>query len=218
MGVFVQAPFWTIGARRAPLPHVVSVVVTPPALEPLTLDEGKARAGLNWPDGDPRDDQMRGFIAAARQQVERDTGLALLTQTRDIYLDTIGGYALDLPSQARPLQSVTSVKWTDTAGAVNTFDPASYVVDLGDARIGLALGAVWPTDLRPFQPFVVRVVSGWTSPEVLLAQEPLLVHAVGLLTAHYATLGRDLASADRASEVPYGYAQAIEPYCRVTLP
>lgn len=212
MGVFVQAPFWAIGARRAPLPHAVSVVVTPPAVEPLSLDEGKARAALQWPDGDPRDDLMRGFIAAARAKVEQDTGLALLTQTRDIYLDAIYGYELELPAQARPLQSVTSVKWTDTAGAVNTFNPTQYVVDLASARIGLALGAVWPTDLRPFQPYVIRVVAGWTSPDVLLAQEPLLVHAVGLLTAHYSTNGRDVA------KVPDGYAEVIESYCPVTLP
>lgn len=213
MGILFRSSQWPIAT-----PTVTSVLVDPPAEEPLTLDEAKGRAGLNWPAGDPRDVMMRGFIAAARSKVEKDTGLALLTQTRDIYLDAVFGYALTLPSQSRPLKSVTSIKWTSYAGVVNTYDPANYVVDLASSRIALAVGSVWPTDLRPFQPWVIRIVSGWTTADELLAREPLLVHAVGMLTAHYATLGRDLASIDRVSEVPYGYYESIEAYCPVTLP
>src|SRR5258705_9577128 len=82
---FIQPPFWAQGPRAyAVAPHAVSVLVTPPALEPLTLDQGKLRAGLDWVAGDPRDALMTGFIQAARSQVEQDTGLALLTQTRDV--------------------------------------------------------------------------------------------------------------------------------------
>jgi uncharacterized phiE125 gp8 family phage protein len=215
---FIQPPFWSHPDQRAQVaPHAVSVLVTPPVLEPLTLDQGKLRAGLDWVAGDPRDALMTGFIQAARSKVEQDTGLALLTQTRDVYLDAISRSLIDLPAQCRPLQSVTSVKSTDTAGVVNTLDPANYVVDLASGRIGLAVSGVWPSDLRYVQPFVIRIVSGWASVDLLTAAAPGLVHAVGLLTAHYATLGRDLASIDSTTAVPYGYEDAIAPYVQVVV-
>jgi uncharacterized phiE125 gp8 family phage protein len=207
-------------SRASTPPHAVSVLVTPPVLEPLTLLEAKLRAGLEWTPGDPRDALMTVFLAAARSKVETDTGLALLTQTRDVYLDALPGSVITLPRGARPLQSVTSFKSTDTAGVVQTLDPSQYVVDLASGRVGLALGGSWPSDLRPFQPYVLRIVAGWASVALLTAAEPMLVHLVGRLTAHYATLGRDLASAGNLSvtEVPFGYEDDIAAYRPVVVP
>lgn len=187
-------------------------------VEPLTLVEGKLRAGLDWVGGDPRDGLMTGFIAAARSKVEQDTGLALLLQTRDVFFDALPRQGpIVLPAQSRPLQAVTSIASIDTSDSVNTLDAANYVVDLASGRIGLSLLSVWPTDLRPFQPWAIRIVSGWPSVAALQAAAPLLVHAVGLLTAHYATLGRDLASLDPATEVPQGYADVISSYVPVVV-
>jgi len=65
-----------------------------------------------------------------------------------------------------------------------------------------------------------QVVAGWPNAAILLAEVPLLVHAVGLLTAHYATLGRDLALAGMRGAmetVPMGYEEAIAPYRLMVL-
>lgn len=214
---FIQPPFWASNWSQATAPHAVSVLVTPPVLEPLTVAEGKLVAGLDWTAGDPLDALMTRFIAAARWKVERDTGLALLTQTRDVYLDAIQGSTITLPSQSKPLQSVTSFKSTDTAGVVNTLDPSNYVVDLPSARVALAIGGAWPTDLRPSQPYVLRLVSGYASVALLTAAEPMLVHLVGRLVAHYATLGRDLVTIDPVNDTPFGYEDDIAPYRPVTV-
>ncbi|MEO8680286.1 MAG: hypothetical protein ABI665_14645 [Vicinamibacterales bacterium] len=193
-------------------------VVRTIAVEPLTLVEGKLRAGLDWVGGDPRDALMLGFIAAARSQVETDTGLALLTQTRDVYLDAVSpGAAISVPALCQPLQTVLSITAIDTAGVPQVLDPAQYVVDAASGRIGLALGGAWLTDVRPFQPWVIRLVAGRASVAELQARDPKLVHAVGLLTAHYATLGRDLASTGSAALVPMGYDDAIASYVPVSV-
>jgi uncharacterized phiE125 gp8 family phage protein len=193
------------------------VLVTAPTWEPLTVAQGKLRAGLEWADGDPRDDLMRGFIAAARSKVEQDTGLALPEQTRDIYLDAVRGI-LTLPALSKPLQALTSITSTDSAGVPHVLDPAIYVVDLASARIGLALTGAWPTDLAPFQPYVLRIVAGWATVELLTADAPLLVHAVGLLTAHYATVGRDLTTVGTIiTTTPEGYEAAIASYVPVVV-
>lgn len=183
-------------------------------VEPLTLAEGKLRAGLDWTTGDARDALMSGFISAARAKVEQDTGLALLTQVRDVYYDAIGGAVLALPSQSKPLQAVVSVSSVDTDGVTNVLATDQYLVDTASGRIGLSDAGAWPTDLRTFQPYVVRIVAGYAS---IAAIPPLLIHAVGLLTAHFATLGRDLASVDQASLVPMGYEDAIAAYVPVTV-
>jgi hypothetical protein len=188
-----------------------SVLVTPPAQEPLTLEEGKLRAGLSWATTDPpdpRDQLMRDHIAAARGQVERDTGLALLTQTRDVYFTTIGDGLIALPCQALPLQSIDSVTpieptsaptWRSGAWTV-TGNP-HWVESLGGATTGVA-----------------RCVVGWIDPADLRTKEPLLFQAVGLLTAHFATLGRDLAGTDSMNVVPMGYEDAIGSYRLIWIP
>lgn len=186
-------------------------------IEPLTLTEGKLRAAVDWVAGDPRDALMTAFITAARSKVEQDTGLALLSQTRDVYVDAIPGPVFNLPALSKPLQAVISVSSIDTAGAVHVLDASNYVVDYASARLGLSTAGIWPTDLRPFQPYVIRIVSGWPSVASLKAEAPLLMHAVGLLTAHYATLGRDLASSDPTSAVPQGYEDAISSYVPVVV-
>jgi hypothetical protein len=181
---FVSTPW------QSPL-SVSSVLVEGPTEEPFTLDEAKLLAGLDWDAGDPRDDLMSGFIAAARSQVEQDTGLALLTQTRTVTITAPYGGAVPLPVQALPVQSITDPTGSDVIGA-----PPSVLT-----------AGTW------------LIVSGWPDAATLQAEAPLLRHAVGLLIAHYATLGRDLATIDAAVvTIPYGYAEAIAPYQLVWVP
>lgn len=184
--------------------------------EPLTLDEGKLRAGLDWVAGDERDALMEAFIAAARQKVELDAGVSLLSQVRDVFYDALADPSVILlPPGARPLDEVLSFNFINSAGTEQTVPPADYIVDHYGARISLVAGKSWPSDLRTFQPYRVRIVSGWPDP---IAIPPLLMHAVGLLTAHYATAGRDLATVGTiVSTTPYGYDEAIAPFIQVVL-
>jgi len=188
---FVPAP-WTSPQS------VWSVLVEAPTAEPLTLDEAKLRAGLDWLPGDPRDAMLADWIAAARAQVEQDTGLALLTQTRDVYLSpTCAGSVVPLPSQCQPVQSIDELAPTRRVG-VPPFRPG--------ASLWFAASAV--VDDGP----TFRVVAGWPDAATLRRQAPSLLHAVGLLVAHYATLGRDLARTDETTPVVFGYDAAIAAY------
>lgn len=185
-------------------------------VEPLTLAQGKLRAGLDWTDGDPRDDLMKGFITTARQHVEKRTERALLSQTRDVYMDALPGWIIEMPSLCTPLQAVVSVAWIDTANAPHILDPSTYVVDLVSGRIGLTMGWNWPSGLRAFQPWQLRVVAG--APTIAQIPAPLL-QAVGLLVGHLATLGRDLALTTSAIiSVPQGFEDLIAPWVPVALP
>jgi uncharacterized phiE125 gp8 family phage protein len=212
---------WPSHWGRATAPHAVAVLFAPPVLEPFTLAEAKLRAGLEWADGDPRDALMTSFMATAVAKVQKDTGVALLPQTWDVFADRLSGQSVPLPW--RPVQSVTWVKSIDSAGVTNTLAAGQYVLDPSSvaptpARLGLADTGVWPTDLRGFQPWMVRIVVGCLSLADLTAKAPELVQAVGLLIAHYATVGRDLTTGDASiTTTPLGYADLIAPYELVTL-
>jgi len=136
--------------------------VTPPASEPVTLAEAKLHVRQ---DLDTDDTLITGLITAAREEVERICWHALLTQTWELVLDRWpAGDAIELPRP--PLQSVTSVKYTDSSGAETTWSAANYVVDTDSTpgRIVLAYSVTWPTVvLQPTGGIRVRYVAGWTS-------------------------------------------------------
>jgi len=190
---FIDAPWY--------LPPVVSALVTAPTEEPLTLAEGKLRAGLDWLDGDPRDDLMKAHIAAARAKVEFDTGLALLEQTRAItFYESVSWDCgiVPLPMQSLPLQSLT--------------DPDGNPFPMARWRSGFAQRMSILQFDSGFQSGTWTAVAGWPDKAVLLAEAPLLVQAVGLLVGHYATVGRDLTTAGSIATTPMGYRDCIDPY------
>jgi len=192
---------------RQPL-SCYSVLVTPPVEEPITVAQAKLRAGLDWPATDPREALVPDMIAAARHLVELETGLALLTQTRDIYFCPYDPtMPLPLPSQSTPLQSIEDIV---------AWDPVAPMPTLGRAVRPLQ-AAVLPqaTEWAPGPGARMRIVSGWPSVEALQAEAPTLVHAVALLVAHMLTLGRDLAitgAVAAISETPQGFEDCIAPH------
>lgn len=178
---------------------VTSTLLEPPTDEPLTLTEAKLRAGLDWTAGDPRDGLMTAMIAAARAKVEADTSLALLTQTRRITISVDAGAVIPIPAQAMPCQSITPEDAPSARAVIHWLRTGAW-------SFPAAVTGSW------------IVVSGWPSPAALLAEAPLLVHAVGLLVAHLATLGRDLASIDEPYLNPLGYEDAIAPFRQMWIP
>lgn len=213
---FVQPPFWATGHRGPSILRTTSVVVTPPATEPLTLAEAKLRAGQTWADGDARDALLQQCIVAARMKVEGDTGLSLITQTRDVTLSAAPfSWTLRLPALSSPLQSITSITSVDTSDVPHVLDVSQYAVDLPGGRIGLTYAGAWPSDLRPTNPITIRLVAGFGAAADVPA--PLAL-AVGMLAAHYFTAGRDAVQIGRGVEVaPLGYDHLIEQYQQVSL-
>jgi len=185
-----------------------SLLAVPPTEEPITAAEAKLRAGLDWPTTDPREALMAQYIAAARNLVERETGLALLTQTREIYFCPYDPTApIPLPPQSTPLQSFTVDAWT----------PVAFPVPIGMARPVLGMMPMTTDWLLPAGTVGAKltVVAGWPSVDALKAEAPTLIHAVGLLVAHMLTLGKDLAitgAVAAISETPQGFEDCIAPH------
>lgn len=101
------------------------VLVTAPVIKPVTLDEVKAQLDVDY---DDKDDLIDGLIAAATGYLDGWSGIlgrALCTQTwREDYNDFRSFMRLPL----FPVISITSVKYTNTAGVEQTIAGANYTL------------------------------------------------------------------------------------------
>jgi uncharacterized phiE125 gp8 family phage protein len=101
------------------------ILLAGPAAEPITLAEAKAHLRV---DGAAEDALIASLIITSRLHIEAALGLALITQSWSYRLDAWPkGGIVGLP--IRPLQSITAVRVTDSAGTAETIEPARYLLD-----------------------------------------------------------------------------------------
>jgi uncharacterized phiE125 gp8 family phage protein len=132
-------------------------LITPPAEEPVTLQE--ARAHLRLESGE--DEYLAGLIKTARRYCESFQGRAYITQTWDLFLNCFPCGCIKVPLP--PLQSVTFIKYKDGAGILQTLDPSEYLVDAFSepGLIGLAYGKSWPPTYPEANAVQIRFVAGY---------------------------------------------------------
>lgn len=155
--------------------------VTAPSAEPVTLAEAKLHLRV---DGTDEDDYIASLITVARITCELEARRAFITQTFDLFRECWPEDELWIPRP--PLQSVTSLSYTDYTGNVTTLVAnTDYLVDANSepGRILPAYGKFWPTAiLQPGAAIKVRFVAGYGQ----AAQVPATYkHAIKLLVGHY---------------------------------
>ncbi len=140
--------------------RVHSVVTTPPQDEPITVDDLRMHSKI---DDTTEDAWAMVAIAAARQRIEEETGLALMRQTRTAYLDRFPRGVIKLP--APPLISIVSVKYIDTDGAQQTLSSSVYQSDnkREPGRFGLAYGQSWPSTRTQMNAVEIAYLCGYGS-------------------------------------------------------
>ncbi len=130
------------------------------AIEPITTLE--ARKQVELPDSNARhDDYLDGLIKAARKRTENFTGRAWINQTFELVLDGFPSRVLKLPRP--PLQSVTSIKYIDTDGVLQTLSNTLYIVGKKSqpGRISPAFNEVWPTTQNRIEAVIIEYVAGF---------------------------------------------------------
>lgn len=213
------------------------VLVTAPAIQPVTLDEAKAQLRLEL-DNAEQDGAVAGFIAAGTAFVESYTGRALITRTYRGFLDhwpvdprlsTAVPYApaLGLPwpgngfaaYQRRavelprpPLQSIDYIKTYDDADVATIMDPASYFVDPNSTvgRAVLRTNATWPIPGRAANGIELQWVAGFGDTADLVPDD--FKHAILLMASHFnehreAVVGVD--NRDSSAPLPLGVLDAL---------
>jgi len=183
-------------------------LVTPPAIEPVALVDAKEWCRVTGADDD---DLVETLVAAARKHVEALTGRALITQTWDTFLD-----AFPCEIRLRPrVQSVTTVKYTDTNGVQQTLASSEYTVDAKSepGYIVPAYGKVWPSTRCVPNAVEVRHVCGYGSDVESIAQEAEdLLSAIKILVSTLDKNRESVITGTIVAQLPMSFRQLISGY------
>jgi uncharacterized phiE125 gp8 family phage protein len=134
-------------------------IITAPVAEPITTAEAKAHLHVTGSDDDT---YIAALIVSAREGAEHLTGRALMTQTLELALDEFER-TIKLPRP--PLATITSVKYLDQSGVLQTMAEASYLLDSHSEPAALlpAYGASWPAVRCQKNTVLVRYQAGYAS-------------------------------------------------------
>lgn len=129
------------------------------------------------------DAYIEDLVEVAAKKAEAWTRRKLLTTEVTGYLEAWpAGDAIVLPYGN--LQSVTSVKYTDTAGDQSTFSSDNYIVETGSepGRIVLGYGKNWPGGaLYPSNPIEIVFTCGYGDEGTDV--DSLIIHAIKIMIA-----------------------------------
>ncbi|RDI51228.1 head-tail connector protein [Microvirga subterranea] len=187
-------------------------LITPPAVEPVTLDEVKDHLRVT---NDLEDDLLSNLITTARQKLDGPRGLlgrALITQT---WTATLDGFprVIDLPFA--PVSAVSAITYRDTTGIEQTLAADAYMVAglLDDhlTAISPVCGKSWP--FIPYSPGRVSVTftAGYgDAPEDV--PEPIRT-AIKMLVGHlYKNREAVTVASGSMMETPIGWQDLVADY------
>jgi uncharacterized phiE125 gp8 family phage protein len=181
------------------------VVVTPPAIEPVTLPQVKLHARVDHNDDDGLLEQK---ATAARQYVERFLGRPLISTTFDLFYDAFPLGVITLPKS--PVLSVTEIEYLDADGAeMSLVEGDDYTVDVASGRIAPG-DAGWPSTDSVVSSVRIRFVAGYgaTADEVPLPLREAVLQLAAQLYEH-----REAALyGQTAAPLPYGVDDILSEY------
>lgn len=200
-------------------------LITDPSVEPVSVDDLKAHSRVTLNDEDA---VIAGYISAAREYIEGQTGRALAIQTREASFDEflarhrsphhrpVHGFINQMmPGYIRqfndvihlglsPLISVESVKYLDEYGVEQVLDQSNYIANVRSepGTIQPAIGKQWPATASIVDSVRVTYVCGYETPPAILRQ------AILFLAAHWYEQRQPLNSGN-VSEIPHTLASII---------
>jgi uncharacterized phiE125 gp8 family phage protein len=189
------------------------ILISGPAVEPVTLAEAKAHLRV---DTNAEDTLIASLIVTARLQVEAAAGLALVTQGWSWLRDAWPPCAtLDLP--LRPVQSIAAVRLYDESGAATTLDPASYFLDGAGAppRLVRQGALTWLKPGRVANGIEIAFTAGY-GPTAADVPAPIR-QAILLLVAHWYEHRSPVEDGTRAEPVPGMVSELLAPYRTMRL-
>jgi uncharacterized phiE125 gp8 family phage protein len=187
-----------------------SILLTAPAVEPLTLAEAKAYLRVETPDDD---DLIAALIAGARIHVEAETRRALITQSWRLSRDAWppDGRLAVLPA---PLQTMTAVRVYDESNVSHALDTQTFVPDLAGSALVFAPWAL-PMPGRSAAGIELEVVCGYGGAAADVP-EPLR-QAIRLLVGHWYENRGVVAIGHETAVLPVTVAALLAPYRVLSL-
>ena len=188
-----------------------SILLTGPAVEPVTLAEAKLYLRV---ENDDDDDLIGALIAGSRIHVEAQTRRALITQSWRLVRDAwpASGRIAILPV---PLASVTAARIYHADGTTQSIDTSGFVLDKASAPalIAFANGAP-PAPGLPLAGIEIDITVGYGAAGANVPEA--LRQAIRLLVAHWYE-NRAIAAIGQLAVLPSTVAALIAPYRVLSL-
>jgi uncharacterized phiE125 gp8 family phage protein len=188
-------------------------LVTPPAAEPISLDQAKARLRIS---DTSQDAHLTHLIRSARQRVERETGRALITQTwlerRDAWEGDgrLCAFGTQFKLPKPPLIAIEAITTYAADDTPTAHDPADFFIDTlsEPGRLAQRPNGQFPQPGRSVGGIEIRFTCGYgEAPEDVPAP---LIEAVGQLIEAMADGGLDVG-------MPASVKALISPWWRISL-
>ena len=182
------------------------VLNTPPAAEPVTLDQAKAHLKVDTSDDDALIAQL---VTAARARAEWQTGRAFVTQDWTLWLDAwpLQG-VVEIP--LAPLQAVTSFTTYACDDSATVLDTGKYRVDANSepGRVVLQPGVTLAA-LRDINAIAITFTAGYG--EAAAVPTPVAAAILQIVASLYAHRG------DEMVPTPGSALAMLAPYRMVKL-
>ena len=192
---------------------MAALLTTPPALEPVTLAQAKLHLRVDTSDDDTL---VTSLIGAARMQVERHTGLVLITQQWSCFYDRWGDDG-ELAICIAPLLSVDALKVYAADDVAAVIDTAHYMADLVSrpGRLIIRGARSWSAPGRVANGIEVAVTAGYGA---LASDVPEpLCQAILQLIAHWYENRSPVHHGEVPRHVPLGVLALMAPFRQVRL-
>lgn len=152
-----------------------SATVSAPASEPLSRSEAKKQ--LEIADAvTTHDDQIDSIITSAREQWERDTNRITVQTTVVEKLNQEAFFGQCFTLAHRPIISITSITYYDSANLSQTLATSIYDLDAPNRRVSLQYDQIWPSVTDRWDAITVTYLAGKsTVPETDKSAMKLLV-------------------------------------------
>lgn len=164
------------------------VLVTPPAITPISLSEAKAWLDINYTD---KDTIITGLIKAATAHLDGWSGILGRCLVEQSWRQDFDRFARCLRIPLAPVLEITSIKYDDEAGDEQTVSADEYALlndDLGpyilfnDDVSFPALSAVRPAVRVTYK---AGYANGGTHPNYTSTVPDDIKHAIALLVRHW---------------------------------
>jgi len=186
-------------------------LVTAPAATPITLAEVKEQLRIEHSDDDALITRLIA-VAVAYTDAQAALGHAMITQKWAQWLGANPAQSVELA--LGPVQSVTAVKYYDTANTLQTDTLSNYeIVGTEFAKsVGPKAGFNWPTTYD--RPDAIRIEYEVGYGDAASDVPQTIRHALMLLVGHWYD-NREQSGMDELSNIPFGFDALIGMHRRV---
>jgi uncharacterized phiE125 gp8 family phage protein len=181
-----------------------AILLTPPALEPVSLADAKHFLRIEHHDDD---DVIAALIAAARLQVEAQTRRALIAQDWRLVRD-VWPASGRLPMLPAPLIEVTAIRVFAADGTPTTLDVADFVIDTVSAPALLAFQRGAPPVPGQLTAGIEIDITAGYGEEADDVPGPLR-QAIRMLVAHWYENRAVIAASGEVAAIPHSVSSLI---------